>query len=112
MRVASEEKAGKAAEQVARTMQDSYRSAVDHGFGLQERNVRFMQEVVDGGIRELRQQSESNRMVAQQFVERAEKQREAVQTFFEESLDAYMDLLYAPLAYYKQGLEAAKRASG
>ena len=107
----SAEKTNKAAEQVARTTRDSYQSMVDHGVGLQERNVRFIQDMVDGSIKELRHQAEINRAMSQQFVERAEKQREAFQTLLEESLDAYMDLLYSPLTCYKQGLEAAKKAA-
>lgn len=107
----STDKTGKAAEQVAKTTRDSYQTMVDHGVGLQERNVRFVQEVVDGSIKEMRHQSESNRAMAQQLVERAELQRDAFQTLAEESLDAYMDLLYSPLSYYKQGLEAARQVA-
>lgn len=109
--MASAEKTNRAAEQVARTTRDSYQSVVEHGIGLQERNVLFMQQMVEGSIKELRHQAESNRVMTQQLIERAEKQRESVQTLLEESLDAYMDLLYSPLTYYKQGLEAAKKAS-
>lgn len=104
-------KTSKAAEQVAQTTRDSYQTMVEHGVSLQERNIRFMQGMVDDSIKELRHQAESNRALTQQLVERAEKQREAVQTLAEESLDAYMDLLYSPLTYYKQGLEAAKKAA-
>lgn len=109
--MASAEKTNRAAEQVARSTRDSYQSMVEHGVSLQERNIRFMQEMVDGSIKELRHQAESNRVMTQQLIERAEKQREAFQTLLEESLDAYMDLLYSPLTYYKQGLEAARQAS-
>jgi hypothetical protein len=38
------------------------------------------------------------------MVERAESQREAFQTLFEESVDAYVDLAYAPFSYFRQGL--------
>lgn len=110
-RVASTDKTSKAAEQVAKTTRDSYQTVVEHGVGLGERNVRFMQEIVDGSIKEMRHQAESNRAMAQQFVERAEQQRDAFQTLAEESLDAYMDLLYSPLSYYKQGLEAARKVA-
>lgn len=109
--MASTTKTSSAAEQVAQTTHDSYQTMVEHGVSLQERNIRFMQGMVDDSIKELRQQAESNRALTQQLVERAEKQREAVQTLAEESLDAYMDLLYSPLTYYKQGLEAAKKAA-
>ena len=109
--MANRDKTTKAVERLAETTRDSYLTVVDHTVGLQERNVRFAQGVVDGSIRELRSQAESNRAMTQELVERAEKQRDAFQTLFEESVDAYMDLLYAPFSYYKEGLEAARKAT-
>jgi hydroxypyruvate isomerase len=109
--MASAEKTNRAAEQVAQSTRDSYQSMVEHSVGLQERNIRFLQAMIDGSVKEMRHQAESNRVMTQQLIERAEKQREAFQTLLEESLDAYMDLLYSPLTYYKQGLEAAKKAA-
>jgi hypothetical protein len=109
--MSSVEKTNKAAERVAQTTRDSYQNMMEHGAGLQERNVRFMQEIVEGSINELRQQAESNRAMSRQLIERAERQRDAVQTLMEESLDAYMDLLYSPLTYYKQSLEATRKAT-
>lgn len=109
--MASAEKTNRAAEQVAQSTRDSYQSMVEQSVGLQERNIRFLQDMIDGSVKEMRHQAESNRVMTQQLIERAEKQREAFQAILEESLDAYMDLLYSPLTYYKQGLEAAKKAA-
>ena len=103
------DKANKAAERLAETTRDSVGTVLDHAVGLQERNVRFAQGLVDGTIKELRQQAESNRAVVGELVERTERQRDAFQTLVEESVDAYMDLAYAPFSYYKEGLEAAKK---
>jgi hypothetical protein len=103
------DKANKAAERLAETTRDSYQAVLDHAVGLQERNVRFAQDLVDSSIKELRYQAESNRAMTQELVERAEKQRDAFQTLVEESVDTYMDLVYAPFSYYKEGLEAAKK---
>jgi methyl-accepting chemotaxis protein len=108
--VANLDKANKAAERLAETTRDSFGTVVDHAVGLQERNVRFAQGLVEDSIRELRQQAESNRALTQELVDRTERQRDALQTLVEESVDAYMDLAYAPLSYYKEGLEAAKQA--
>lgn len=106
------EKANKAAENLAEATRDSYQTVVDHAVGLQERNVRFAQGVVDGSIKELRHQAESsNRAMTQELVERVEKQRYAYQTLVEQSFDAYMDLAYAPLSYYKEGLQAARNTA-
>ena len=104
------EKANKAAEKLAETTRDSYQTVVDYTVGLQERNVRFAQGMVDGSIKELRHQAESNRAMTQELVERVERQRDAYQGLVEQSLDAYMDLLYAPLSYYKEGLQATRKA--
>jgi methyl-accepting chemotaxis protein len=108
--MANMDKANKAAERLAETTRDSFGTVLDHAVGLQERNVRFAQGLVDSSIKELRYQAESNRAVTQELVERAERQRDAFQTLLEESVDAYVDLAYAPFSYYKEGLEAAKKA--
>jgi len=97
-------KANRTAERLARTTGDSYKMVIDHVVAQQERNVRFAQELFDGTAREIRHQAESNRALTQELVERAEKQRDAFQTLVGESVDAYTNLLYAPLAYYRQGL--------
>ena len=92
------EKAHEAAERLAETTRDSYQTVVDHAVGLQERNVRFAQGIVDDSIEELRHQVESNRAMTRELVGR--------------SLDAYLDLAYAPFPYYKEGLQAARKVAG
>jgi hypothetical protein len=98
------DRANKAAERLAETTRDSVGVVLDHAVGLQERNVRFAQGLVDASIKELRSQAESNQAIAQELIDRAERQRDAFQTLFEESVDAYVDLAYAPFAYFRQGL--------
>src|SRR5687768_9281173 len=92
------------AERLAKTNADSYKMVIDHVVARQERNARFAQEMFGGAVREIRHQAESNKVLTQELVERAETQRDAFRTLVGESVDAYTDLLYAPLAYYKQGL--------
>lgn len=48
--------------------------------------------------RGLRHQVESNRAMTRELVGR--------------SLDAYLDLAYAPFSYYKEGLQAARKVAG
>jgi hypothetical protein len=110
--MASKEKADRAAEQFARTTAEGYKTAIDHAVALQERNVRFAQGVADDAVRELRGQAESNRQMTLQLVERAENQRHAFQELAGQSVDAYMDFVFAPLSYAREGLrEAGKAAS-
>ena len=103
-RVDTAQRINRTAERLAKTSADSYKMVIDHVVAWQERNVRFAQEMFGGTGREIRHQSESNRALTWELVERAEMQRDAYQILVEQSIDAYTDLLYAPLAYYKQGL--------
>src|SRR3712207_1223031 len=102
------EKTGKTAERLAKTGADTYKLVVDHFAAQQERSVRFAQEVLDGTVREVRHQLESNRSLTHELVERDEQQRGVYQSLVDQWLEAYMDLLYAPLSYYKQGLRVVE----
>ena len=102
--MATMEKANRAAEQLAKATGDPYKTVVDHTVALQERNLKFWQEAFGGVVREIRGQAESNRALTQELVERTERQRGAFRTLLEESVDAYVDLVYAPFAYYRRGL--------
>jgi hypothetical protein len=103
-RVDTTRRINKTAERLAKTSGDSYKTVIDHMVARQERNVRFGQEMIGGTVREIRHQAESNRALTQELVERAEMQRDAFRTLVGESVDAYTELMYAPLAYYRQGL--------
>jgi len=47
------EKASEAVERLVESTRDSYQTVLDHAVGLQERNVRFAQGLVDTSIKEL-----------------------------------------------------------
>lgn len=97
------------AEDFARVTRDSYEKVVDHAVAMQERNFRFAQGVISDSVEELQKQAKANRDLALELVQRAEKQRDAFQTLAEESLGAYLDLAFAPLSYYREGLETIAR---
>jgi hypothetical protein len=103
-RVDTTKRINRTVERLAKTSAGSYKMVTDHMVARQERNVRFAQEMFGGTVREIRHQAESNRALTRELVERAEMQRDAFRTLVGESVDAYADVLYAPLAYYKQGL--------
>ena len=98
------QRTNRTAERLAKTSGDSYKMVVDHVVAQQERNVRFARQVLEEATREVRHQVESNRALTLELVERAEEQRDAFRTLVGESVDAYTELLYAPFAYYGQGL--------
>ena len=109
--MADREKVTGSVESLARTTRDSYERVLGHAVAMQERNVRFAQEMVEGSITEMRGQAESNRAIALELADRADKQRDAFQKIAEESLDAYMDLAFAPLSYFKESLTVAGKAT-
>ena len=106
--MATMQQTGKTVEKLGYNTRDSFKAVVDHAVGIQERNVRFARSVADSSIKELRQQAEANRAMTRELVERAEDGRETLQTLAEESIGAYMNLLYAPLSYYKEGLRVVE----
>lgn len=103
--MATIDKANEATQRAMATAGDSYKTVLDHTVALQERSAKFWQGMFETGAREARQQAESNRAMTQELVERVEGQRNALQALVVDSVDSYMDLAYAPLAYYKQGLK-------
>jgi hypothetical protein len=109
--MSSREKVSAATEKLVETMRGSYETVVDHASVLQGRNVRFARGVIDAFAKECRQQAGTNRAVTQELVEQAKKQHDALRMVAGRSLDAYIDLLYLPLSYYKEGLKIAGEAT-
>ena len=107
--MANVEKANMAAEVFAERTADSYKAVVDHAVGLRERNLRFFRGVVEGFAGEVRQQAEANRALTQELVDRAERQREVLQAVVEDSFNAYWNVAFAPISYYKEGLQQVER---
>ena len=51
--MATMEQTNRAVDRLAENARDSYQTVMVHAVGLQERNVRFAQGIVDGTIKEL-----------------------------------------------------------
>ena len=97
-----------ATERFVKAAQGSYQAAVAHTIGLQERNVRFAQGLVEGSIRGLHRQSERNWEMAEELAKRAEERSDAFRTLIEESVYAYVDLLCMPFSYHGKCSEVAR----
>jgi predicted metal-dependent phosphotriesterase family hydrolase len=109
MQVATMENVNRAAETLMERTADSYKTVVDHTVGMQERNVRFFRGILEDFAGEVRHQAEANRALTQELVDRAERQREVFQSVVEDSFNAYWNVAYAPLSYYKEGLQQVER---
>ena len=102
--MASRDKAYEAVEKLVQSTRGSYETVMDHTVALGEQNTKFARGMFDTTVREYRQQAEANLVVTQELIEQAEKQHQAFRVVAEESLDAFWNVLHAPLSYYKEGL--------
>ena len=105
----SREKADAAVGSLLENTRNSYEVVLDHVVAQQERNVRFAQGVVGAFGREYRQRTDANLAVAQELFENAEKQYDALQAAFEESLYAWVALTYAPFSFYNRGIRGRQK---
>lgn len=104
-----------AAEQLVETTWDTYKTLVGHALSLQQRNERFVRQMVDDSIEELRRQAEENQSMTRELLELAEDQREAFREAVEASvLDAYTRFLFSPftpLSYYRERMQSREPGS-
>jgi hypothetical protein len=104
-----------AAEQLVEATWDTYKTLVGHALSLQQRNERFVRQMVDDSIEELRRQAEENRSMTHELLELAEDQREAFREAVEASvLDAYTRFLFSPftpLSYYRERTRSGEPGS-
>jgi hypothetical protein len=99
--MASRDKTNEASERLVRTTVDSYKTLTDYVVALQKRSVRFALGIFNDPTEELRRQAESNRVVEQTLAEQSRKQMETSQKLFQETISAYVDLLFAPSSYFR-----------
>jgi hypothetical protein len=100
-----------AAEQMARTIQESYEAVADAAVEIQERNIQFSQSFVGTWNETLRRQAETTRAMTQVLVEQTQRQQEAFRTLTEESVSTYIDLLYSMSPYPQQERETVNGAT-
>jgi len=96
------------AEQVQQRQQVDWQPVVNNAIAAQERNVHYAQSVVENGAEVLKSHVRSSRDLMQTLAEQARKQQEAFQTLTRESVDTYVDFLFAPFAYYRQAADTAE----
>ena len=84
---------------------DAYRNVVESASETQERNLELAENFFGSLVETLRDQLESSRSL---LLEPAAKQQEFFQNLTQEWMDAYVQLLNAPLEFYRAGAERAR----
>jgi len=88
--------------------QPLFQSLADSAVAAQERNVQFVQGVLENGTEVLRSHVEGTRTLMQTLTEQSRKQREAFGVLARGTWDAYKGFFPSPLKYYEQAIETAE----
>jgi hypothetical protein len=82
-----------------------FQSVADSAVAAQERNVQFVQGVVENGTEVLRSHVEGTRTLMQTLIDQSRKQREAFGVMARGTWDAYRGFFPSPLRYYERAME-------
>src|SRR6266699_255884 len=93
---------------LTKSWQETNKAIADNLVAAQERNLRFAQSVYENGAELLKSHADGARRLMETLVEQSHTQQEAFQTIARESMNAYVDFLYAPFSFYQQAVEAAQ----
>jgi uncharacterized membrane-anchored protein YhcB (DUF1043 family) len=88
---------------------DAYRNVVETASETQERNMQLVENFFGNIVDTLRDQLDSSRSL---LLEPAARQQELFQNLTQEWRDAYVQLLNAPLEFYRASTERARGESG
>jgi hypothetical protein len=86
--------------------QAALQEVMESTVAAQERNIKFAQNVAMNGTEVFKSHMDATRALMQDVVEKTREQQELLLTL--PYVDAYMDMFHAPLANYKQVVEAAQ----
>jgi hypothetical protein len=85
-----------------------FQSVSDRAVAAQERNLKFVQGVLENGTEVLRSHVEGTRTLMQTLTEQSHKQREAFGVIARGAWDAYRGFLSSPFSYYERAIETAQ----
>lgn len=92
---------GKAADDLAETVWDSYRAIFESALATQERNVELTLHVFESGMETVERGVEINRRVALELARRMREQREVYEEISRESNDAYEGFVGSLSDFYR-----------
>jgi hypothetical protein len=88
--------------------QGTLQTLADSAAAAQKRNLKYAQNVYENGTELLKSHAGGARGLMETLVEHSHTQQEAFQTIVRESMNTYVDFLYAPFSFYQQAIETAQ----
>ena len=86
--------------------QPLFQSVTESMVAAQERNVQFVQGVLENGTEVLRSHVEGTRTLMQTLTEQSHKQREAFGVLARGTWDAYRGFFPSPFRFYESAMES------
>ena len=80
---------------------------MDNTAAAQERNTKYAQSVFENGIELLKSQIDLTHSLLQELEQQSQKRQATFQALAQESMEAYKDFLFAPLAFWQKALDTA-----
>jgi len=90
---------------------EGMQAIMDNAVNAQERNVKLAQSVLENGVELIKSQVDVTHSLLQELGQQSQKQQETYQNLAQESMDAYKDFLFAPLAFWQKALDTAEAAT-
>jgi len=100
------ERTNRERERIFEATRQSYRTAIENAFALQERTLEIARSLLESSAEASRAQAERNRALLEDLAEQSRRQREILENLLQETTNAYVNVLWAPFSYYQEVLEA------
>ena len=98
-----------AAEQLTDSTQQAFRALADRTVALQESNRSLTKNFYQNWIEQVNNQAQSNREAVQNLRDQGQRQRETVETLYQEATNTYSEFLNSALSFYQNALSTATR---
>jgi hypothetical protein len=106
IRMMDRERTNRERERIFEATRQSYRTAMENVFALQERTLEIARSLLESSAEASRTQAERNRALLEELAEQSRRQREILENLLQETTNAYVNVLWAPFSYYQEVLEA------
>ncbi|MFL5656483.1 MAG: hypothetical protein ACJ8CB_20185 [Ktedonobacteraceae bacterium] len=88
------------------SLHDTNQAVTDHFVAVQDRNLKFTQNLFLIGIEAMESQAKNERHLMDQWVQQLPKQQEAFHRLMNATLDVYLNFLRVPFSYYQAVVNA------
>ena len=88
------------------SLHDTNQAVTDHFVAVQDRNLKFTQNLFLIGIEAMENQAKNERHLMDQWVQQLPKQQEAFHRLMNATLDVYLNFLRVPFSYYQAVVNA------